>query len=242
LDRLRLSVGHRDSAEGRGTVSLATASGLMSAYGAAGPAATGGATAIPLLPHLPLESYHLTISEAESSSFQVELPAKSDVVFYARLSLFMTDHTSIHSHYDFDELEGVPLPLLERRYLTFGEHESSERACHRTMVSKLARVGVEDLVIQNFVRSFGGVDQRVEASVASSENRRQIVVCLHVVGEHWTKKLHSSTKETALATLPDAPGATAIQIHAAHHSAYFGASFEEELFSQLEKAVARLPL
>ena len=69
-------------AKGYGTVSLTTASGLMSAYGAAGPAATGGATAIPLLPHLPLESYHLTISEAESSSFQVELPAKSDGWFW----------------------------------------------------------------------------------------------------------------------------------------------------------------
>jgi len=236
VDKIR-SVGK--SPDGYGTLSLATASGFGSSYSYVDnspvrqveAAALSLSTPVLTIPNLPLDSYCLTSSELEPSSFQVDVPSKHDMIVYSKIILFMTDHTSINSNYDFDELEGVPLPLLKQQYMTLHGNE------HRTMVLNLTKVGVKDIIIQSFVRNFGGIDQRIETVVASSENLRQIVVCTNVVGDQWTKKLNA--KDAPIALLPDHEHP--VRIHAAHHSAYFGAAFEEELFYQIEKAVASLP-
>ena len=129
-----------------------------------------------------VNDFRMTSSEHDPAPFQVELPAKKEILVHSKICALMDGYTAIHRDFNFAMLSGIGHPTLAKEY----ERSTEEKpmiagSCHRDVVKTLLDCA-DDLVVEGFFREYTEEtdekeSERIEACILSSESLRQIIVC-----------------------------------------------------------------
>ena len=140
----------------------------------------------------------MTSTEHDPSLFQVELPAKKEIIVHSKICALMDGYTAIHRDFNFAMLSGVSHSALEKEY----ERSTDEKpmiagSCHRDVVQKLLTCA-NDIVVEGFFREYTDEEndkesERMEACILSSESLRQIIVCFRGSTSNQAKPLVKSS-------------------------------------------------
>ena len=145
-----------------------------------------------------VNDYRMTSTEHDPSLFQVELPAKKEIIVHSKICALMDGYTAIHRDFNFAMLSGVSHSALEKEY----ERSTDEKpmiagSCHRDVVQKLLTCA-NDIVVEGFFREYTDEEndkesERMEACILSSESLRQIIVCFRGSTSNQAKPLVKSS-------------------------------------------------
>eukprot|EP00578_Thalassiosira_sp_NH16_P001177 CAMPEP_0181129134 /NCGR_PEP_ID=MMETSP1071-20121207/29159_1 /TAXON_ID=35127 /ORGANISM="Thalassiosira sp., Strain NH16" /LENGTH=517 /DNA_ID=CAMNT_0023215099 /DNA_START=512 /DNA_END=2065 /DNA_ORIENTATION=+ len=194
-----------------------------------------------------VNDFRLTSTEQDPASFQVELPAKKEMLVHSRICALMDGYTAIHRDFNFAMLSGVSHLTLEKEYGRSTEDKPMiAGSCHRDVVQKLLACA-DDIVVEGFFREYTEEEKdmestRVEVCIFSSESLRQIIVCFRGSTSNQAKPLRSNTlfgkKVSGSCILHEEQG---VHILDAFRSVYFGTSLETTAFALLANLAARKP-
>lgn len=145
-----------------------------------------------------VNDYRLTSTEHEPAPFQVELPAKKEILVHSKICALMDGYTAVHRDFNFAMLSGVSRPTLQKEVdRSTKDKPMIAGSCHRDVVKQILECA-EDLVVEGFFREYTDEEkdaeksERMEACIFSSESLRQIIVCFRGSTANQAKPLRNT--------------------------------------------------
>ena len=144
-----------------------------------------------------LNAFKMTSTEHDPAPFQVELPAKKEMMVHSKICALMDGYTAIHRDFNFAMLSGINhSTLMKEVKRSTSDKPMIAGSCHREVVKKLLECS-DDLVVEGFFREYTDEtndkdSERMEACILSSESLRQIIVCFRGSTANQAKPLGRS--------------------------------------------------
>jgi len=183
-----------------------------------------------VVPSIPFLEFKILSSEIEPSQYQVDIPKKADIVACGRLCQFMHEYKQISNNYPFDLLKGGPLATLNCELLALTDSNKIGPSNHQAMIHKLKECGFDDLVVDGFIRHEFR-EGAIEVLIVSSEQLRQMIVCINAIGDEQLIKKTLKGGETS--EVIDENTINAVKIHTTLHDAFINSGLKERLFKNL---------
>jgi len=177
----------------------------------------------------------LRTSEIEPSPHQIELPAFSDVMVYARLCNLMEAYRSVDKNFNFSQMVGLSRLEMEGFVRThIPPMSSSLKKTHSPIVQKVLQCA-DDLVVEDAIGSGKNVDDRIEVAIFRSDALRQIIAVWRGTTEGQIKPVRNREMRSIQGTnLKDG-------MLPSFQQASLKENIEKRLFERLEKLMEENP-